>query len=132
MTNPNPSPETRFQDGNTAALKHGGSRAVKALSSGAPLAGVAAELEGQIHAEIERDGLTAVMRTEIERCGAVMSLWYGLTLGAENVNDVERATHRYGWLFSKFWKAAVELQAVQGTEDSATLDTILAGSVNRE
>ena len=112
----------RFEPGNQAALKHGGGRAVHALSSGASLVGVARELELEVHAEIESDGLVPVMRREAERYLAVARLFYGLLMGADDIADVDRFTRRYGWLASKAWKMLCDLRKMEADDSSGVLD----------
>jgi len=119
-----------YNIGNENALQHGGERAVKALSAGTSLVGMAHELQLAVHDEIETDGLLAVMRVEAERYLGVARLFFGLVMGADNIDDVDRFTKRYGWLSSKAWNMLDRLRELERA-NGATLESILDGSVER-
>jgi len=125
----------QFGPGNTMRITHGGSKAIKALSDGVPLAGWALELEERLHIEIERDGLVAMMRARAERYQAVADLYYALCLGADDAKVLDNFVKRFGWLqsaASRMWFALESLERER--DDGKTLDyeTILAAQRERE
>lgn len=107
-----------YNEGNEHALTHGHERAVKALSSGDSLVGVAHQLELQADAEIASDGLVAVMHREAVRYLAVARIFHGLILGCEDVAQMDKLVKRYGWLASKAWRMLQELHEMQGDTDA--------------
>jgi len=114
-----------YNVGNENALQHGGERAVKALSAGTSLVGMAHQLQLEVHDEIERDGLLAVMRVEAERYLAVARLFFGLVLGAESLDDVDRFARRFGWLSSKAWNMLERLRELEGDPNAIDYEDIV-------
>jgi len=105
----------------------GGEKAIKALSKGAPLDGLALELKETLHAEIEQRGLIEVMRERAERHQAVADLFYGLVLGCKDVAALDARVRRFGWLNAKAFGMLKELRSIeQGGTDEVIIDAVAA------
>lgn len=80
---------------------HGGETAIRALATGEPFSGMAAQAEMQVRRGYERDGLLEVMRTDAIRLETVARIFYGAVLKAADDGDLtalDRYVQRYGWL----------------------------------
>ena len=119
----------QFTEGNAANLRHGGERAVKALQKGSSLVGIARELQADVHDQIEREGVLAVLRESAERHQAVANLFYGLILGADNVEDADRYVQRFGWMNSKAFRMLETVHKMQTAGgDADVIDAALAAA----
>lgn len=117
----------RFAEGNAAAEKHGHERAVKALTSGADLRGLAANLEEAARVELATHGRRAILERNALRLQAVSDLFYGLLLGAMErgeVDDVDRFTRRFGWLTGSAQRAWEQV-AKESDPDADVLDAAI-------
>lgn len=99
--------------GGAALTSGGGERAIKRLADGGPLAGAALELKEQLHQEIEKRGLLEVMRERAERYQAIADLFYGLCLGCQDAETLDKRVKRYGWLASKGFAMLAQLRELE-------------------
>ena len=89
------------QKGNTTALKHGGAVAVKAIEDGREFSGVALDQQHKIEAQLDTDGLEAIVKNTAVRLQTAADLYYGALLKAAddgNLEAMDRYTQRFGWL----------------------------------
>ena len=121
----------RFAQGNDASLVHGGEIAVKRLQRGEPLTGIAHELQEAVHAEIELDGMLAVMRRRAERHQAIADLFYGLLLGADDIETADKYVKRFGWLNSKAWAMLRDLRQMEESSGGDILDVAIEAAKKR-
>lgn len=93
--------ERPHADGNEFNLKHGGARALQALSDGKPYKGLVAELELDIEALYRAHGRLTMLETLAIRTHTVAEVYYGAFSKAVDdgsMDKVDLYAKRYGWL----------------------------------
>ena len=84
-----------------AHVVHGGEGAIKTLSSGAELRGLAAQSQNEVERELEADGRSAIVRRAAIRLEAVSRLFYNAILAATEHGDLGKLasySQRFAWL----------------------------------
>lgn len=114
--------------GNTNALKHGGESAVKDLTAGNPLRGMASTAQQDVHSDYEAHGAGYLVQEQAERLTAVSRLFWEACLAAAqagNLYQLDAFVARYGWLAGASLRAWALVQANDKSKNGKTLDTIL-------
>lgn len=96
--------------------KHGGYGAIKHIHNGDDFRGMAAEAENNVKAELECNGLIAVLKSRATRLQAAADIFYGLLLGAAESGSLERFerfTKTYGWLAASAMRAWLEYSKLE-------------------
>lgn len=117
----------KFEEGNQAAIKHGGEAGIKALTTGEPLTGLAKQAEDGARDRLEVDGRAAVVRENAIRLQAVADLFYNAVQKAANDGNLallDRYAARYGWLAMSALRALAQLATEE--KDAAKGQTTLA------
>ena len=140
MSNQNPSPETRFQEGNTvgrqfsegnrAAVKHGGESAILAIREGKPFKGLAAQAERDVQADLASSGRGGLVREIAVRAHTAMRLYWSAVQQAADDGDLaalDSYCARFGWLAgvaSRAWREVREEEKQTG-DPGGVLDAAL-------
>jgi hypothetical protein len=100
---------------------HGGEGALKKLTGGAPLVGLAAESARKVEAELATDGRAAIVQRAAVRLEAVARLFYDAILTATEQGDFEKLAlyaQRHGWLQARALSAWEQLRREGRERDS--------------
>jgi len=99
--------------GNQNAVKHGGAGAVKRIQEGQPLAGLAAEVEREVMADLATAGRSELVTEAAVRLHTAMRLYWGAVQTAADAGDLEgldRYCKRFGWLATSALRAWREVR----------------------
>ena len=102
-----------FQQGNTAALKHGGGAAEDAISKGREFRGLAAVAQSEVRTEYESNGAQAMVTGNAERLEAASRLyWHAIEKAAQDgdIKTLDKYLARFGWLAGKAVSAWAEVR----------------------
>ena len=83
------------------ALKYGGEGAVKRISTGKPLIGIAAEEEKAVTAELAERGVSDIVRADAVKLQAAANLYWNAVMKAAqdgDINALDRYVARFGWI----------------------------------
>lgn len=89
------------QPGMQNALKYGGEGAIKRISEGKPLLGIAAEEEKAVTAELADKGVSDIVRADAVKLQAAANLYWNAVMKAAQDGDItalDRYVARFGWL----------------------------------
>jgi hypothetical protein len=87
--------------GNQNSIKHGGEGAIRRISEGKPLIGMAHDMELTVKDDLETKGRAAlVVQTAIRLQAAAELYWNAVSKAAQdgNIDALDRYIARYGWL----------------------------------
>jgi len=113
----------RNRPGQGRPFTHGGSAAVRDISAGKPLQGLAALEERSVRAQLETEGRLELIITLASRLTAAANLyWNALQASAErgNLAELDRYIARFGWLA----QASIRAWATVGTDESRKAEDI--------
>jgi hypothetical protein len=116
--------ENQEQSKQPPALKHGGAAAERALSTGDDFTGLARETEKQVTAELEAEGIEALVRRDAIRLQTVSDLYYQAILGAADMDRLDVLVKRWGWIQAstlRAWQQVHELEKKQSKRDITDL-----------
>ncbi|MCE5209883.1 MAG: hypothetical protein LLG42_16465 [Chloroflexi bacterium] len=88
-------------NGNQRAFKHGGEGAVRRISEGKPLIGLAAEEEKIVTAELAETGPLEIVKRDAIRLQSALNLYWNAVEKAAQDGDIaalDRYVARFGWL----------------------------------
>ncbi len=100
--------------GNKNAQVHGGEAAIKALQAGKPLTGLAYAEQQAVEAELQANGVPAIIKGDATRLQTVTNLYWNAVIKAAEAGDIEaldRYVARYGWLSGVTLRAWTQVQA---------------------
>jgi|GEM_PF-3256162 len=83
------------------ALKYGGEGAIRRISEGKPLLGIAAEEEKAVTAELADKGVSDIVRADAVKLQAAANLYWNAVMAAAQAGDItalDRYVARFGWL----------------------------------
>jgi len=89
---------------NQNATKHGASGALKRITSGLPLIGIAKDMQLEVEDALETQGIEAIVCEGATRLETAARLYWGAILKAAEAGDIDtldRYVARFGWLASK-------------------------------
>jgi hypothetical protein len=110
----------RFEKGNKARQVHGGEAALVKIKSGAPLAGLGAEAETAVIAELDIQGRPALVKRNATRLQAAADLYWNAVCKAAQDGDLQaldRYTARFGWISSVALRAWAQVGQEDRTDD---------------
>ena len=87
--------------GKQNALKYGGEGAIKRISEGKPLLGIAAEEEKAVTAELADKGVSDIVRADAVKLQAAANLYWNAVMKAAqdgDINALDRYVARFGWI----------------------------------
>lgn len=100
---------------------HGGRGAIKRISQGKELVGLAAEAQSQVQARVADHGIDGELRRNAERWQAATDLYYNALMAALQSGDVERATGllaKWGWGTNSAIRAWTAVKQTEKTKDN--------------
>ena len=96
-----------------AALIHGGEGAVRRVSEGRELVGIARQAELDVYDELVNEGRQAIVTRNAARLQACADLFWNAVQKAAQDGDLDRLDHfvsRFGWLSSASLRAWVQVK----------------------
>ena len=99
---------------NTNAQKHGGGAARQALSTGAPFSGLALARQDEVIAELDAQGVDAIVERNAIRLQTAADLYYDALMKAAQDADAAKFGEyisKFGWLSSKTLLAWAQVKA---------------------
>jgi hypothetical protein len=91
-------------EGNQSATKHGAEGAIRRISQGQPLIGMAKDMQNEVEETLETQGIDAIVRDGAIGLETAARLYKNAFLAAVEKGDLEavdRYGARYGWIQSK-------------------------------
>ena len=121
-------------------VEHGGEGAVRRVTEGRELVGIAKQAELDVYAELETEGRQAIVRRNAARLQACADLFWNAVQKAAQDGDLEKLDHyvgRFGWLSSASLRAWVQVKGEEerpGTpvDVQTVLETIRKGENEEE
>lgn len=107
---------------------YGGEKAVKALTHGEPLTGLAAAAQADVETRLETEGRESIMRLNAIRTQAAAELYWNAIQKAAQDGDLaalDQYIARFGWLSGVAMRAWQTLAANERGKTSATVLDVL-------
>lgn len=101
------------QPGMQNALKYGGEGAIKRISTGKPLIGIAAEEEKAVTAELADKGVSELSKADAVKLQAAANLYWNAVCKAAQDGDIaalDRYVARFGWLMGVTLRAWAQVR----------------------
>jgi hypothetical protein len=121
----------RFQEGHKIPQRHGGAAAYRAITTGEPFDGLAAEEEQRVVTDLANGGQRSMLEELAVRLHTCARLYYAALQSAVDKGDLEKLdtyAKRFGWIAGKAGKAWRDL----GEVDPMDLDVIDAIAAAKE
>jgi hypothetical protein len=119
---------------NQTAIKHGAEGALRRVTAGQPLIGIAKDMQDEVEDAYQLQGIEAIILEGAIGLETVARLFKNAVMAAAEKGDLdtfERYCQRYGWLQSKALLAWGQVQKSE-KNNGPTLDAILGKEVKHE
>ena len=102
------------------AVKHGAGAGEVAITKGADFSGMAQEEQARVMAELEMEGIDAIMRRDAIRYQTVSDLYFAAILGCTDIERLDMYVRRWGWITGhamRAWRDVKDAEKAAGVKD---------------